>query len=104
METRTYWIVAETLNGARAVAHAIHAGRITAGERHTSETGANAWADTLQRIHGHRFPVWPIVIEIRTHHDGRIPVARLVEPLADLAATLMLVIGGCWAVGMATLI
>jgi len=45
-----------------------------------------------------------IVLETRTHDDGRIRVARVVNGAGSLAAAPLLVIGGAYAVGLGSIL
>lgn len=100
----TYWMPAESIEGARRLAYAIHAKRLPMQPHYASEEAANAWAAKCNAMLRHPVRVYAVIIETRTNHDGRIPVARLVDGAGSVAAALMIVVGGAFAVGISTLI
>ncbi len=102
--TRTLFIPAETLNAARRIAYAVDVGRLPMLPHYASEEAAAARAALLGETHACAIPVFPIILEHRATHDGRIPVARLVDAAGSLAAALALVIGGAWAVGLGSVL
>ena len=89
--TRTYWMPAESIEGARRLAHAIDAKRLPMQPHYATEEAANAWAAKCNEMLRHPVRVYAVIIETRTTHDGRIPVARV--SLGDIAAALILVAG-----------
>lgn len=90
MTARTLWIPAETLNAARLIAYAVEAGRVTCVAHYASEEAATKRAALLSEVHRAPFRVFAIVIEKRTVDDGRIPVARVVDRVGDVAAVVTL--------------
>lgn len=48
--TRTYWLATETADGARRLAHAIHAGVVPMLPHYESEAAAMAWAEKYGRL------------------------------------------------------
>ena len=91
MTSKTYWMPAESLEGARRLAYAVHAKRLPMQPHYASEDAANAWAAKCNEMLRHPVRVYAVIIETRTTHDGRIPVARV--SLGDIAAALILVAG-----------
>lgn len=85
------------------VAYAVEAGKIPCLGQYLDEERAQRSAEKLTELHREPVRVFTVVLETRTHDDGRIPVARIVDGLGNLAAALLLVIGGCWLVGWSTL-
>lgn len=101
----TLWIAAEDMDSARRRAYAVDAGRLPYLPHYASEEAAQAWADEINAILSTRIArVFAIVIEKRTTHDGRIPVARVVNAAGSVAAALMIVIGGAYAVGLGSVL
>lgn len=103
---RTLWIAAEDLESARRRAYAVDAGRLPSLPHYASEEAANEWAAHINGLLNTRVArVFAIHIERRTVDDGVITnVWPLVDRVADAAAALMIVVGGCLAVGWATLL
>lgn len=103
--SRTYWIAAEDMDSARRRAYAVEAGRLPYLAHYASEEAATAWADQINAILAVRTArVFAIVIEHVTTHDGRIPVARVVNRVGEIAAGLVITIGGAWLVGWSSLL
>ena len=103
--TKTYWIAAEDMDSARRRAYAVDAGRLPMLPHYASEEAATAWADQINAILSTRTArVFAIVIEKVTTHDGRIPVARVVNRVGEIAAGLAIVCGGAWLVAQGTLL
>lgn len=100
----TYWMPAESIEGARRLAYAIHAKRLPMQPHYAGEEAANAWAAKCNAMLRHPLRVYAVIIETRTTDDGRIPVARLIDRASSAAAALFIVIGGAFAVSRATLI
>ena len=95
----TYWLPAESIEGATRLAHAIHAKRLPMRSYFATEDAANAWAAECNKFLRHPVRVYAVIIETRTTHDGRIPVARV--SLGDIAASALL-FASVWAVGAAS--
>jgi hypothetical protein len=69
-----------------------------------TEEAANAWAAKCNEMLRHPLRVYAVVIETRTTHDGRIPVARLIDRAGSIAAALAIIIGGAWLVGLGSIL
>ena len=102
MSSRTYWMPAESLEGATRLAHAIDAKRLPMQPHYASEEAANAWAAKCNEMLRHPVRVYAVIIETRTTHDDRIPVARLADRAGDIAAAALL-FASAWVVGAASL-
>lgn len=102
--TRVLHIPAQSREIALKVAYAIEAGKIPCIGQYLDEGRARRSAEKLTEVHREPFRAFTVVLETRTHDDGRIPVARIVNGVGSLAAALLLVIGGCWLVGWSTLV
>ena len=102
--SRTLWIPAETLNAARMIAYAVEAGRLPMMPHYASEEAAEARATLLTETHARVIPIFAIIVERRATHDGRIPVARVIDGAGSVAAALAIVIGGAFAVGLGSLL
>lgn len=101
----TYFIVAEDRESALRRAYAVEAKRLPFLPHYASHEAAQAWADEINGIlHARLARVFPIHIHQTTTDDGRIPVARVVERACELASALLILVGGCWAVGWSTLL
>lgn len=100
----TYWVPAESIEGATRLAYAIDAKRLPMQPHYSTEEAANAWAAKCNKFLRHPVRVYAVIIETRTTHDGRIPVARLVDRAGNVAAALMIVIGGAYAVGLGSVL
>jgi hypothetical protein len=100
----TYWMPAESQEGATRLAHAIHAKRLPMRSYFATEEAANAWAAECNKFLRHPVRVYAVIIETRTTHDGRIPVARIIDGAGSVAAALMIVIGGAYAVGLGSVL
>lgn len=100
----TLHIPAKSREVALKVAYAVEAGRIPCLGQYLEADRASRAATALSELHREPHEVFCVVIEHRTHDDGRIPVARIVDRVSDIAAALMIVIGGCFAVGWSTLL
>lgn len=86
------------------VAYAVEAGRVPCLGQYLDEDRAKRSAQALTDLHHEPHQAFCVVLETHTHDDGRIPVARIIDGLGSLAAALLLVIGGCWAVAHASLL
>lgn len=102
--SRTLWIPAENLNAARMIAYAVDAGRLPMMPHYASEEAAETRASLLTETHARTILVFAIVMERRATHDGFIPVARVIDGSGSVAAALLIVVGGSFAVGFATLV
>ena len=71
---------------------------------YASEEAAHAWAAKCNKFLRHPVRVYAVIIETRTTHDGRISVARLVDGAGSVAAALLIVIGGAFAVGLGSVL
>ena len=100
----TYWLPAEILEGATRLAHAIDAKRLPMRSHFATEDAANAWAAECNQFLRHPVRVYAVIIETRTNHDGRIPVSRLIDRAGNVAAALLIVIGGAFAVGLGSML
>lgn len=95
-----YYIPAETEEAASAVVSGIEVGRIPCLPEYTD---AELAAESFEKYpRGMPYRLW--AIERRAVDDGRISNVWLVDKVGDVAATLAIVIGGCWAVAHATLL
>lgn len=87
MTTRTLWIPERTDAMALKIAYAVQAGRVPCLGQYLDEDRAKAAASTLAILHGDAaFKARCVAIEMRTHDDGRIPVARIVDQISEIAA------------------
>ena len=102
--TVTYHVPAFDAAEAREIAYAVHAGRMGHIEHYLDPAAAQRVCDHLNRLGSKRREVFPVDVERRATHDGRIPVARVVDGAGSVAAALMLVIGGCVLTGLGSLI
>jgi hypothetical protein len=90
MHTAIYHIPALDLAEAVEVAHAAHAGRLKHVEHYLCPEAAARVCGHLNRDAARPRRVYPVAIELRTHHDGRIPVAWPVDAVGDIAAAITL--------------
>ena len=104
MSTRVLHIPAKSLNEARTVAYAVEAGRVPCLGQYLDEARAQASAKTLTDLHHAPHAVYPIIMVDGLSDDGRIKVATLATRAGEIAAALMIVIGGAYAVGLGTLL
>lgn len=89
--TRTLWIPERSDELAIKIAYAVQAGRVPCLGQYLDEDRAKLTATTLATLHGDpAFKARCVVIEMRTHDDGRIPVARIVDQIGELAAAIIL--------------
>lgn len=102
--TRVLYIPARSSEIALKVAYAVEAGRVPCLGQYLDEERARNSAEALTKLHHEPHQAFCVVLETRTHDDGRIPVARVIDGIGSLAAALLIVIGGCWAVAQATLL
>lgn len=105
MRTAIYHVPAFDLIEARETAHAVHAGRIGHAEHYRCPDAAERVCGHLNRLSAdeRQRRVFPVAIEIRTTHDGRIPVAWPVDQIGDAAAAFLITVVGPFAVGVASL-
>lgn len=102
--TRTLWIPERSDEMALKIAYAVQAGRVPCLGQYLDEARANAAASTLAILHGDAaFKARCVIIEMRAHDDGRIPVARIVNKIGELAAAFLITFAGPFAVGIASL-
>lgn len=101
--TRTLHIPAETLHAALLIAQAVEAGRVPMVAHYGSEEAAEAWAALLSEVHRRPVRVFAIVLEGRAARPPRM-AARFIDSAGSLAAALMLVIGGAYAVGFGSVL
>lgn len=101
--SRTLWIPAETLNGARHIAYAVEAGRLPMMPHYATEEAAEIRAAFMSQVHARTISVFAIVMEKRVTHDGVIPVAWPVDRVGDVAAAITLFaliplvgLASCW--------
>lgn len=95
-----YYIPAASEDAARAVVYGIEAGRIPAlPEYLDAERAAENFA-SYPRGMGYR--LW--AVERRAVDDGRISNVRPFGGLGELAAALLIVVGGTYAVGLGSLL
>lgn len=102
--TRVLFIPARSREIALKVAYAVEAGRIVCLEQYLDEDRAKRSAQGLTDLHREPFQAFTVVLETRTHDDGRIPVARIVDGIGSLAAALLLVIGGSYLTGWGSIL
>jgi len=106
--TTTLHIPARSFEEARKIAYAIDAGLIAAPRHYRDQYLAEAEAENLAALHADsRYRAIPIEIVSTVTHDGRIRVARaarIIDGAGSLAAALLLIFGGCWAVAHASLL
>jgi len=94
-----YPLIPDGKRGVRAIS------RFSGPSLSEARAAAQSWADEINAILSTRIArVFAIVIEKRTTHDGRIPVARVVNAAGSVAAALMVVIGGAYAVGLGSVL
>lgn len=93
MQTAIYHVPAFDLIEARETAHAVHAGRLVHAEHYRCPDAADRVCAHLNRLSrdDRRRQVFPVAIEIRTHDDGRVPVAWTIDKLGDAAAAFLIV-------------
>lgn len=100
--TKRYYVPASSEEGARAVVDGIDLGRIPCLPEYTD---ADLAAENLARYpRGYRAGLRLWCIERRAVDDGRITIVRVIDSLGELAASIAVVIGGCFAVGWGTLL
>lgn len=105
MKTRTYWIPAACLADASTVARAVHRGAAPHMPWHDSEEACQRRADECNAILGARLvKPFACLVEERAVDDGRIVNVWPIDRVGDIAASLLIVVGGCWAVGWSTLL
>lgn len=105
MNTRTLYIPERTDALALKIAYAVQAGTIPCLEQYRDEDRATLSAQTLAMLHGDpNYRARCVVLEERTHDDGRIPVARIVDRLGAAATALFLIVGGPYAIGFASIL
>lgn len=98
--TKRYYIPAESEHGAAIVVTGIEIGRIPCLPEYTDPALAS---DNFERYPtGTSYRLW--CIERRAVDDGMITNAWAVDKIGDMAAALLIVIGGCFAVGLGTLL
>lgn len=102
--TRVLFIPERSREIALKVAYAVEAGRVPCLGQYLDEARARRSAEMLTQIHRVPHQAFCIVLETRTHDDGRIPVARVVNGVGSLAAALFLIIGGAYAVGLGSIL
>lgn len=102
--TVTYHVPAFDAAEAREIACAVHAGRMGHIEHYIDPAAAQRVCDHLNRLGSKRREVFIVQVENRATHDGTIPVAWAVDRVGDIAAALMIVVGGIYAVGWGTLL
>lgn len=102
--TRTLYIPACSREIALKLAYLVEAGKVPCLGQYLDEARATYSAEVLTQVHAVPHRAFCVVLETRTHDDGLIPVARIVEGVGSLAAALMIVIGGCWAVGFGSIL
>jgi hypothetical protein len=95
-----FYIPAASEAGARAVVAGIETGCIPCLPEYLDAEKAAENFDSYPR--GMRYRLW--AIERRTVDDGRIFNVWPVDRVGDIAAALLIVIGGCFAVAHATLL
>lgn len=102
--TRVLHIPARSREIALKVAYAVESGRVPCLGQYLDEERAKHSAEELTKLHHERHEAFCVVLETRTVDDGRIPVARIIDGAGSLAAALLLIFGGCWAVAHASLL
>lgn len=100
MSTRVYYIPATSEDAAQAVVLGIEAKRIPCLPEYINPALAAANFESYPR--GMSYRLW--AVERRAVDDGRISNVRLISQVGDLAAALLIVIGGAFAVGWSTLL
>lgn len=95
-----YYVPAASEDAARAVVYGIEAGRIPALPEYLDAEQAAENFDSYPRGMGYR--LW--AVERRAVDDGRISNVRPFEMLGELAAALMIVVGGSYLTGWGTLL
>ncbi len=102
--TRVLYIPARTCEIALKVAYAVEAGRVPCLSQYLDEERAKRSAQALTDLHREPHQAFCVVLETKTHDDGRIPVARIIDGIGSLAAALIIVIGGAYVVGIGSVI
>lgn len=97
--TVTYHVPAFDAAEAREIANAVHAGRMGHIEHYLDPAAAQRVCDHLNRLGSKRREVFKVDVERRATHDGAIPVARAFDKAGEIAAALLIVVGGAYAVG-----
>lgn len=101
--TRVLHIPACSREVALKVAYAVEAGKVPCLGQYLDEHRARNSAEALSALHRVPHQAFCIVLETRTVDDGRIPVARIIDGIGSLAAALVIVIGGSYAVGLGSI-
>lgn len=105
MQCRTLYIPERSDALALKIAYAVQSGVVPCLAQYLDEGRAEVSAATLARLHGDAsYRVRCVTVEMKTHDDGRIPVARIVDRLGEIAATMIIVIGGAYAAGIGSII
>lgn len=101
MTARTLYIPARFQSAAEKVAYAIDDGRIACCVEYLTpaEAGRRAAAINLTD-EGHQV----YEVESVATHDGRIRIARLFSAIGDMAAAMLIVIGGSFLVAWGSLL
>lgn len=97
-----YYIPAASENAARAVVAGIEAQRIPCLPEYLDAEKAAENFERYPRRFKRGLRLW--AIEIRAVDDCRIFNSWTVDRVGDIAAALLLIFGGCWAVAHASLL
>lgn len=98
-------IPARSFEEARKIAYAVDAGLIAPPRHYLDQALAEAEAANLAALHADdRYRAIPIELVSTITHDGRIRVARLASAVGEIAAAVLLVIGGAYAVGIGSIL
>ena len=104
MKTRTLYIPAPDLDTARRLADRIEAGRMPLPDAYLDEKAAGRHADTLNLLHGRTWgDVYARVYPVISEQPDEPEMPWIVDRVGDFATAVLLVVGGCFAVGWATL-
>lgn len=105
MICKTYWIPAACLADAGTVARAVHRKAAPLMPWHDSEEACQRRANECNALLGARqVKPFAVVIEERAVDDGVIHNAWAIDKVGDLAAALVLIVGGSWLVGLGTVL
>jgi hypothetical protein len=106
METRTIFVPAFDEAEARSIAESVARGETSELAFHADRAEVERICDHLNRNRqaGARYKTFAVPVRETVTHDGRIMVAWATDKVGDVAASLLIVIGGCFAIGWGTLL
>jgi hypothetical protein len=102
---RTLFVPAFDQSEANTVAESIARGETGLLAHYTDRDEVDRICAHLNRNRlGERYRTFAVQVRERFVDDGRIYVAWPTDQIGEIAATLALVVGGCWLVGWSTLL